>query len=81
MVVVLSEDIENIFEALSVTRDWNPTIFYTDYSEVEMAAVVKLFPSAQLYLCDFHQEQAWERWVKEHSQGLTWILIGSLAIE
>ena len=36
-----------------------------------MAAIVRLFPSARLYLCDFHREQAWERWVKEHSHGLT----------
>ena len=35
-----------------------------------MAAVAKLFPSAKLYLCDFHREQAWERWVKERAHGL-----------
>ncbi len=23
-----------------------------------------------LYLCDFHREQAWERWVKDGSHGL-----------
>ena len=35
-----------------------------------MAAVAKLFPGAKLYLCDFHREQAWERWVKERAHGL-----------
>ena len=36
-----------------------------------MAVIAKLFPSAQLYRCDFHWERTWERWVKEHSYGLT----------
>ena len=35
-----------------------------------MAAVTRLFPSAKLYLCNFHPEQAWERWVKERTHGL-----------
>ena len=35
-----------------------------------MAAVAKLFPSAKLYLCDFHRQQAWERWVKERAHRL-----------
>ena len=72
--IVQSEDCENIFEALSVISNWNPDwkpqFFLTDYSEAEMAAVAKLFPSAILYLCDFHREQAWERWVKERAHGL-----------
>ena len=73
--IIQSEDSDNIFEALSVISSWNPDwkpqFFLTDYSEAEMAAVAKLFPSTQLYLCDFHREQAWERWVKERSHELT----------
>ena len=29
------------------------------------------FPSAIVYICDFHREQCWERWVKDHKHGLT----------
>ncbi len=40
-----------------------------------MAAVRSLFPSPQVYLCGFHREQAWERWVKERRHGLNDITI------
>ena len=46
-------------------------IYTTDYSDVEIAAVNKLFSKTQVYLCDFHREQAWERWVKEKKHGLS----------
>ena len=32
-------------------------IFITDYSDAEMSVISKLFPSTQLYLCEFHREQ------------------------
>ena len=50
---------------------WYPSFFITDYSDAEMSAITKLFPNTQLYLCDFHREQAWERWVKDRKHGLT----------
>ena len=28
------------------------------------------FPGITVYICDFHREQAWTRWVKEHKNGL-----------
>lgn len=73
--IVQSENAENISEALSVISSWNPKwqprFFLTDYSDAEMGAVEQVFKATQLYLCDFHREQAWERWVKESSHGLT----------
>ena len=72
--IVQSESTENISEALSIISSWNPTwqprFFLTDYSDAEMCAVEKVFPATQLYLCEFHREQHWERWVKERSHGL-----------
>ena len=38
----------------------------------------KVFLTTQLYLCEFHREQAWERWVKDKSYGLTEIEASSL---
>ena len=43
----------------------------TDYSEAELVALEEVFPTTTVYLCDFHREQAWERWVKDHKHGLS----------
>lgn len=43
----------------------------SDYSVAESMAIENMFPQATLYLCDFHREQAWERWTKDHKHGLT----------
>ena len=36
-----------------------------DYSEAELVALVDT-----VYLCDFHREQAWDCWVRDHKHGL-----------
>ena len=41
----------------------------TDCSEAEIGALESCFPSATVYLCDFHREQAWEHWTKDHKHG------------
>lgn len=43
----------------------------SDYSEAEILAIESAFPNTQVYLCDFHREQCWERWTKDHKHGLT----------
>ena len=66
---VQTENIDQVFEALSVVKSWtprwDPKYFITDYSDAEMSVISKLFPKTQLYLCEFHREQAWERLVKD----------------
>ena len=42
-----------------------------DYSEAEIMSMESAFPSTTVYICDFHREQCWERWVKDHKHGLT----------
>ncbi len=42
-----------------------------DYSEAEIEAIQGTFPACKVYLCDFHREQAWERWVKDKKHGLS----------
>jgi hypothetical protein len=73
--IIQSETSEDIFEALSVLKtwnpDWNPNFYLLDYSDAEIAAVKKIFPTTTVYLCEFHREQAWERWVKEKRHGLS----------
>ena len=73
--IIQSETKDDIFEALSVLKlwnpDWEPKFFLTDYSDAEIGAINKLFPMTQVYMCEFHREQAWERWVKDRKHGLT----------
>ena len=35
------------------------------------SAFESVFPSASVFLCDFHREQAWTRWVRDRKHGLT----------
>lgn len=73
--VVQSETAESIAESLAILKQWNPTwnprYFMTDYSEAESVALESVFPSTTIYLCDFHREQAWDRWIKDRKHGLT----------
>ena len=69
------ETAEHISEALQQlchwNPKWNPRFFMTDYSEAELLALEQSFPSVQIYLCDFHREQAWERWTNNYKHGLS----------
>ena len=73
--VVQYETTEQIAAALKIISSWNPEwkppYFMTDYSEAEIGAIRDVFPSCKVYLCDFHREQAWERWVKDRKHGLS----------
>jgi len=73
--VVQFETAECISEALSIIKQWNPKwcppYFMTDYSDAEQLAISTVFPDCIVYLCDFHREQCWERWVKDRNHNLT----------
>ena len=45
--------------------------FLTDFSEAEIGSLEYCFPDTIVYLCDFHREQAWERWVKDRKHQLS----------
>lgn len=57
--IIQSETTPQILEALKALSQWNPTwkpkYFMTDYSDAEIAAIVKAFPECKTYLCDFHR--------------------------
>lgn len=73
--IVQSETSEDIEEALGILKEWNPewkpSFFMCDYSEAEIGALESAFPTSTVYICDFHREQSWGRWVKDHKHGLT----------
>ena len=66
--ITQSETSEQIAEALTILKSWNPSwnppYFMVDYSDAELGAIEQVFPLCKVFLCDFHREQAWERWVK-----------------
>lgn len=67
--IVQSESVECISEALSILKEWNshwnPPHFLCDFSDAEFSAIQHAFPSSTVYGCDFHREQAWTRWVQD----------------
>lgn len=73
--IVQFETSSHIEEALKVLRRWNPSWqpshFMCDYSDAEIAALQASFPSVKVNLCDFHREQAWERWMKDQKHGVS----------
>lgn len=73
--ITQSECANSIGEAISILKQWNPTwdppVVLCDYSEAEMSAIKSAFNSARIYLCDFHREQAWTRWVSNSQHGLS----------
>lgn len=48
-----------------------PSMLMSDYSKAKLLAIEPAFPKTTTFLCDYHCEQAWERWTKDHKHGLT----------
>jgi len=73
--VTQNETAEAIQEALEILKtwnpDWKPPFFLSDYSEAEFKAIEYTFPATSVFLCDFHREQAWTRWVTTSHNGLS----------
>ena len=73
--VTQSETAETIQEALQILKswnpEWNPPFVLCDYSEAEISAIEHTFPGISVFLCDFHREQAWTRWVNTSVNGLS----------
>ena len=59
---------EKLAEALQIishwNKEWKPPCFMVDYSAAELNGILAVFPSANVYLCEFHREQAWTRWIR-----------------
>eukprot|EP00795_Rhopilema_esculentum_P008951 gene8951-16584_t len=79
-----NEDTDSITEALEVIKKWNPNFepsyFMTDYSHEEITAIESVFQGCRVFLCDFHREQAWDRWLSKASNGCREIKTDVLAL-
>lgn len=64
--IVQFETSQHIEEELKIFKQWcpemNPKYWIVDCSVTEMNAITVAFPEAHIAICDFHREQAWERW-------------------
>ncbi|XP_063440917.1 uncharacterized protein LOC134721686 isoform X2 [Mytilus trossulus] len=70
------ENSSTITKALNQIKEWNPNwnpkYFMVDNCEAEIKAIITCFPApdCQPFICDFHREQAWSRWLKAIKHGL-----------
>lgn len=66
--IIERENASSMTEALKIiaqwNRDWNTPYFMVDYSKAELNGIMAVFPSCEIYLCEFHREQAWTRWIR-----------------
>ncbi|XP_047127557.2 uncharacterized protein LOC124808480 [Hydra vulgaris] len=68
-----NETTETITEALTCVKQWNssfqPKFVLTDYSNEEINSIEYVFSGCSVLICDFHREQAWERWLSKTNNG------------
>ncbi|XP_047145632.2 uncharacterized protein LOC124818650 [Hydra vulgaris] len=69
-----NETEESISEALLLIKSWNndlnPKYGMSDYCVEEINSLEKVFEGCVVFICDFHREQAWDRWLKTKCNGL-----------
>lgn len=72
--IIQNETKDEIKAGLEVIKEWNgdwqPEYFMTDFDEKEIQGLEEIFSEADVYLCDFHREQAWTRWVSATNNGV-----------
>ena len=77
IIVVEDESAEMILKALQQIKEWNPDVNpkygMIDFDSGEILALEEVFPGIKIFLCDFHREQAWSRWVKLQAHGVSGI--------
>ena len=74
IIVLEEESSELIMKALNIVRSWNPEInpkyAMVDFDAGEILSLEDVFPGILVFLCDFHREQSWNRWVNKKENGV-----------
>ena len=64
-----------ITKALNKIKFWNPSVSpkyaFVDFDERKITFLETVYPKINVFLCDFHREQAWNRWVSKADNGVT----------
>ena len=75
VIVVEDESADLLMRALNTIKDWNPDVNpkygMIDFDTGEILSLESVFPSIQVFLCDFHREQSWTRWVNFQKHGVS----------
>ena len=62
VIVLQEESTEMITRALNTIKMWNPEVLpkyaFVDFDEREIVSLESIYPNIEVYLCDFHREQA-----------------------
>nr|XP_009857571.1 uncharacterized protein LOC100177403 [Ciona intestinalis] len=73
--IVQEETPDALVEVFDLLKDknnnWSPKYFMIDADDTEINAVKQAFPTCQMYVSDFHREQAWWRWLHTESNGVS----------
>nr|XP_047124266.1 uncharacterized protein LOC105849580 [Hydra vulgaris] len=74
-IFVLQEETQvMIVKALTLIKSWNPDIepkyAMVDFDEEEIYSLESVFPNIKVYLCNFHREQCWHRWISKLDNGV-----------
>ena len=74
VIVVEDESADILEKALNIIKQWNPDVSpkygMIDFDTGEILSLESVFPSIQVFLCDFHREQSWSRWVNLRKHGV-----------
>ena len=74
VIVLQEESTEMITKALNTIKMWNPEILpkyaFVGFDEREIVSLESTYPNIAVYLCDFHREQDWNRWVNKGKNGV-----------
>ncbi len=55
---------------ISFEGGFQPSTFFVDKSDAEIAAIQKIFPNARVRLCYWHAIEAWRRWLVKGVNGV-----------
>ena len=62
VIVLQEESTQMITRALNTIKMWNPEVLpkyaFVDFDEREIVSLESIYPNIEVYLCDFHREQA-----------------------
>ena len=74
VIVVEDETAELLTKALMTVKVWNPSVKpkygMIDFDTGELLALEGVFPGIIVFLCDFHREQSWTRWINLRSHNV-----------
>lgn len=67
---LLQNEKEHMFsEALQILKMWNPnwspSFIINDYSNAQINALKRNFPTSKIKICEFHRKQSVKRWIRK----------------